>query len=69
MVHHDKAGFTRVGGPTKAFHEQVHTVLVNEAKDAVGTCADGLGDVEDVSAPRCNQSFREEFEHDFAVWD
>ena len=46
----DEAGFTRVGGPTKAFHEQVHTVLVNEAKDAVGTCADGLGDVEDVSA-------------------
>ena len=41
----------------------MHTVLVNEAKDAVGTCADGLGDVEDVSALRCNQYFRQEFEH------
>ena len=42
--------FARVGRPTRAHHEQMHTILVNEAQDTVGTCADGLGDVEDVSA-------------------
>ena len=29
----------------ETFHEQVHTVLVDEPKDAIGTFANGLSDV------------------------
>ena len=38
------------GDMAEPLHGQVHTVWVNEAQDAVGTFADGLSDVEDVSA-------------------
>ena len=42
--------FTRVACTAEPLHEQVHTILVNETQDAVGTFANGLSDVEDVSA-------------------
>ena len=46
----NKTGFARVGDKAEPLHEQVHTVLVNENKDAVGKFANGSSDVKDVSA-------------------
>ena len=45
----NKTGFARVGDTAQPLHEQVHTVLVDETQDAVGTFANGLSDVEDVA--------------------
>ena len=45
----EELGFARVGNTAESLHEQVHTILVDEPQDVVGTFANGLGDVKDVS--------------------
>ena len=46
----NKARLTRDGDTAEPLFEQVHTVLADEAQDAVGTFPNCLGVVEDVSA-------------------
>ena len=47
---HDKAGFTRIGGPTKALHKRMDAMLGDETECTIRTTANGRNNVEDFPA-------------------